>query len=59
MPTAPGPEYVWIEGYWGWHGRWIWEPGRWAVRPHPNARWEAGHWEHGHRGYYWREGHWR
>lgn len=59
VPAAPGPDYVWIGGNWGWHNRWEWEHGRWERRPHAHARWAPGRWEHGRGGYSWREGHWR
>ena len=26
VPVAPGPDYVWVGGYWAWRGRWAWEP---------------------------------
>jgi len=29
MPASPGPEYVWVEGSWSWHQRWVWAPGTW------------------------------
>ena len=56
---APGPGYVWIDGFWDWRGRYVWVPGYWGRRPHPRAVWVPGrpHYEHGrysyHRGY-WR-----
>lgn len=43
---APSPSHVWMPGEWSWHGRWMWEPGRWALPPHPHARWTPGHWDH-------------
>ncbi|MBZ5589200.1 MAG: hypothetical protein LAO05_11625 [Acidobacteriia bacterium] len=55
----PGPGYVWIEGYWEWHHRWVWQPGRWTAPPHASATWERGRWEHGARGWRWHRGHWR
>ena len=57
--VAPGPEYIWVPGWWEWHGRWVWMEGRWTVGPHPHARWEPGHWVHHGRGYVWRPGRWR
>jgi hypothetical protein len=59
VPTAPGPAHVWVGGYWGWHGRWVWEPGHWVLRPHARAVWVPGHWSHGRRGWAWTPGHWR
>ena len=58
--TAPGPNYVWINGYHRWDGSaYMWAPGRWEARPHPNARWENGKWNHSSKGWYWRDGHWK
>jgi hypothetical protein len=58
--TAPGPDYIWIDGHWGWQGgEYIWVGGRWDRRPHANAKWVPGHWKHGRRGWIWSEGHWR
>jgi WXXGXW repeat (2 copies) len=59
--AAPGPDYVWIGGHWGWQGRWVWLAGRYERHPHwhPGGGWEAGHWDHRDRGYVWVEGHWR
>ena len=56
--AAPGPGFLWVPGYWSWHGRWVWVGGSWVVGPHPHARWHAGHWQrHGHT-YVWVGGHW-
>ncbi|MCU1336653.1 MAG: hypothetical protein JWO19_2234 [Bryobacterales bacterium] len=51
---APGPEYVWVPGYWDWvDGRWVWVEGRWVRPPRPREVWVApavdirlhrGHW---------------
>ncbi|PYM16587.1 MAG: hypothetical protein DME18_01060 [Verrucomicrobia bacterium] len=59
VPAAPGPDHVWIEGYWVWRGRWAWEPGRWALRPHNHAVWIRGHWAHRRHGWAWLPGRWR
>jgi hypothetical protein len=32
IPVAPGPDYYWIPGYWGWNSGWIWIGGRWGFR---------------------------
>jgi hypothetical protein len=57
--AAPGPEFVWTPGYWGWRGRWVWIGGRWAHPPHRHAVWVAGHWGHRGHGYVWVGGRWR
>jgi hypothetical protein len=57
--VAPGPEYVWIDGYHRWDGRaYVWVGGRWERPPRPRAVWERGHWDHNNRGYFWVEGRW-
>lgn len=60
VPPQPGPDYVWVEGYWypqGSHYRW--HNGYWTRPPYEGAYWVqpyhvggeyyAGHWE-GRRG---------
>ncbi len=57
--AAPGPQLVWVPGYWDWHGAaWVWVPGAWLRPPHPHAAWvrpvyhqRRGHW-------YYSPGHW-
>jgi len=57
---APGPGYVWIDGYWGYRGGgYAWVSGRWERPPRPRARWMAGRWETRGGRYYYREGRWR
>jgi hypothetical protein len=57
---APGPGYVWTDGYYDWRGgRWFWVDGRWLRPPRARAVWVPGTWrEEGHR---WRfhRGYWR
>jgi hypothetical protein len=58
--VAPGPGYIWTEGFWDLQGRnWVWVPGRWVRPPRAQAVWvrpewrqEGGRWRY-HRGY-WR-----
>lgn len=58
--VAPGPNYIWVGGYWTrYHDNWHWIHGRWARRPHENAHWIDGRWERHPRGYIWRSGHWQ
>jgi len=57
---APGPGYVWINGFWNLNGsRWAWVNGRWAVPPHAHAAWVADRWERHGNGWRYRRGHWR
>jgi hypothetical protein len=60
LGPAPGPGYVWINGYWGWGGSaYAWVPGRYVRPPRPRAVWVAPRWEaHGGR-YRFHEGRWR
>jgi hypothetical protein len=37
VPVAPGPDYYWAPGYWGWNGGWIWIGGGWY--PHGGYGW--------------------
>lgn len=57
---APGPGYVWVDGFWNLNGgRWGWVNGRWALPPHGHSVWVRDRWErHGNRWQYHR-GHWR
>jgi len=43
-PVAPGPEYVWVEGYWyPVGGRYRWHEGYWTRPPYAGARWVVPH----------------
>jgi hypothetical protein len=40
VPRSPGPEFVWVQGYWypvGNHYKW--HDGYWTRAPYPGARW--------------------
>jgi hypothetical protein len=40
-PAAPGPQAVWVGGYWHWTGiQYAWIPGHWDAPP-PGATWSA------------------
>ncbi len=57
---APGPGYVWADGFWDLRGsRWVWVGGEWRRPPRPHAVWVRSHWEP--RGHSWRfhRGYWR
>lgn len=54
-PPRPGPEYVWVDGYWypvGHHYRW--REGYWTRPPYEGCRWVRPHYDEGR--YY--EGYW-
>ena len=40
-PAPPGPQAVWVSGYWHWTGmQYAWIPGHWDAPP-PGATWNA------------------
>jgi len=48
QPPSPGPDYVWIDGYWypvGGHYRW--HEGYWTRSPYAGARWVGPRYEGG------------
>lgn len=57
---APGPGYVWTDGYWDWRGgNWFWVGGRWMHPSRAGAVWVAPRWvPYGHR-YRFVHGYWR
>ncbi|HYM12680.1 MAG TPA: hypothetical protein VEU62_18220 [Bryobacterales bacterium] len=58
--VAPGPGFVWVQGFWNWGGGgYAWVPGYWARPPHRHARWAPGYWQRRHGGYYYHRGYWR
>jgi len=58
--VAPGPGYVWINGYWNrTGGNWAWVGGNWARPPRAHAVWVAHEWRREGRGYRFYRGHWR
>lgn len=47
-PVAPGPGYIWVDGYWypqGNHYRW--HDGYWTLAPYEGAFWVGPRWEGG------------
>jgi hypothetical protein len=60
VTVAPGPDYVWIGGYWGWSwGHYVWIAGRWERPGHPHAVWIQPRWEHRGGRYVFIKGYWR
>jgi hypothetical protein len=44
LPPRPGPEYVWVDGYWYPNGRhYRWHDGYWTRPPYEGAHWVAPH----------------
>jgi len=59
-PACPEPDFVWIDGYWGWRAHdYHWVRGYWARPPHPGWVWAPGAWARADRGWRWHDGHWR
>lgn len=58
--VAPGPGYMWTDGYYDWGGNnWVWRQGRWARPPHPGYVWRKPYYEHRGHGYRVHQGHWQ
>lgn len=58
--VAPGPGFVWVDGFWDWRGgNWFWVDGRWQRPPRARASWVPAHWVRTGRGYKLVPGHWR
>ena len=54
-PTAPGPDYLWVDGYWYVMGnRYRWHDGYWTRPPYPAAYWMPPH----HDGERFYDGYW-
>jgi len=54
-PVAPGPGFVWVDGYWvPARGHYRWRNGYWVRPPFVGARWIGPRYEHGryYRGYW-------
>ena len=58
--VAPGPGFVWTDGFWDWRGsNWFWVSGRWVRPPHSRAVWVPGNWTQVHGRWMLRRGYWR
>ena len=58
--VAPGPGFVWVEGYHEWRGgAYVWIPGRWMRPPRPHARWIPPRYRHVRGGWVFVRGRWR
>jgi hypothetical protein len=56
----PGPDYVWVAGYWdGAPGHYTWAAGHWDRPPHPHSHWVEGRWENRGGHYVQVKGEWR
>jgi len=58
--VAPGPGYVWTDGFWDLRGgRWYWVGGRWVRPPRGRGVWVAPQWREDHGRYRRHPGYWR
>jgi hypothetical protein len=68
LPARPGPEFVWVDGYWypvGNHYRWhsgywsrpVYPAARWVAPRHDGERFYGGYWD-GDRGRMEHDHHW-
>jgi hypothetical protein len=54
-PAAPGPDYLWVDGYWYVdHHRYVWHDGYWTRPPYGGAVWVRPH----HDGHQYFDGYW-
>jgi len=58
-PLPPSALHIWIDGYWHWNGRYVWERGHWGVPPRGHATWIAPRYERHDHGYRYAPGHWK
>src|SRR5438309_1435656 len=61
QPPIPGPDYVWVPGYWAWDPEWedyYWVPGTWSLAPEPYFYWTPGYWAWLDTVFVWHEGYW-
>jgi YXWGXW repeat-containing protein len=58
--VAPGPGYIWTDGYWNRvGGSWAWVGGRWAVPPRGRRVWVRPEWRAEGNRYRFHRGYWR
>ncbi len=57
--VAPGPGYVWVQGFWDRSGSsWAWREGRWERPPHGHATWVPDRWQKHGKDWRLQKGHW-
>lgn len=55
VPPSPGPDYIWVGGYWyPVSGNYVWHEGYWTRPPYAGAHWVGPH----HDGRRFHEGYW-
>jgi hypothetical protein len=59
QPVIPGPDYMWVPGYWAWGSvGYYWVPGTWVLAPGVGMLWTPGYWAWNDGIYAWRVGYW-
>jgi hypothetical protein len=59
QPIAPGPDFIWIPGYWAYGpDGYYWVPGTWVLAPYIGALWTPGYWAWSGGLYLWHAGYW-
>ncbi len=61
QPAVPGPDFIWMPGYWAWGpGGYYWVPGTWVLSPQVGLYWTPGYWSwNPYCGCYaWQDGYW-
>ncbi|HVP89142.1 MAG TPA: hypothetical protein VMU79_13810 [Casimicrobiaceae bacterium] len=59
QPICPGPNYIWIPGYWAYGPEgYYWVPGTWVIAPYVGALWTPGWWGWANGLYVWNAGYW-
>lgn len=59
QPYAPGPNYIWTPGYWGYAPiGYYWVPGAWVAAPYYGALWTPGYWGFYNNRYRFYHGYW-
>jgi hypothetical protein len=57
---APGPGYIWVDGYWNRAGgNWVWANGYWGRPPRPHAVWVRPEWRQEGNRWRFHRGYWR
>jgi WXXGXW repeat (2 copies) len=58
-PPPPGPDFIWVNGYYGWYGgRYVWHRGYYNRPPYGYHTWVRDRWVVGPRGRVFVHGHW-
>jgi WXXGXW repeat (2 copies) len=61
QPPIPGPDYLWVPGYWAWNEEiddYYWVPGTWVLPPEPGLLWTPGYWAWNDDAYVFYDGYW-